>query len=449
MRRVRLLTVFGFSVFLMAVFFAAPMASAKEGKLLEPLSVEKRQDDRTDQKVVLSGFSSLPSRRNILNLDRDRPWSLPRKTAAVSFIDTLRVLGLRFDFVEELPDDPLTTGNGKFDLNSFEDFVATYGHEIDPSPHNRRYFETHFEALASYYFFVSGGKIVMDTAIDESLCGDTLCDRLFDVYPKEMDSVYHLPHTMAYYGSQNPYEGLTEYFIDCIAIADQDPDIVFADYDAYFLFHAGSDRQNDVLNDTPYDLFTGYIFVIDPNEAPWVDTDGPDSVRVIDALIMPETASQNNRATALNAVMAHEFGHQLGLPDLYRTDNFQTKVGDFALMDNNGFGTGVDFGFEVGRGCNCVLNDIVTFLNMAEAGCEDVGHRPWFILAVLQRLKHIAFGHGFGDVVNQGFGHDAFGTYRDGAINGEIDACAGRTKDRQPEYYAQRARSDNNAQESA
>ena len=67
---------------------------------------------------------------------------------------------------------------------------------------------------------------------------------------------------------------------------------------------------------------------------------------ITDAIVMPEMASQDNRATALNAVMAHEFGHQLGLVDLYRTDNFFTQLGDFALMDNNGFGTGVDLGFE-------------------------------------------------------------------------------------------------------
>jgi M6 family metalloprotease-like protein len=347
MRQDRHSTAIGFSAFLILVLFLAPAVPARDGKLLEPISVEKRQDDRTDQKIILSGFNSLPSRRNLLNLERDKAWSLPRKTASASFIDTIKILGLRFDFVEELPDDPLTTGTGKFDFSPFDSFVVKYGHEIDPSPHNRQYFETHFEALASYYFFVSGGKLVMDTAIDGSLCGDTLCDRLFDVYPEEMDSVYHLPYTMAYYGFDR--DGLDSFLVHCIREADKDPDVVFSDYDAYFLFHAGSDRQNDVLNDSPNDLFTGYIFYIDISYAPWVDTDGPDSVRILDALIMPETGSQDNRATALNAVMAHEFGHQLGLPDLYRTDNFRTKVGDFALMDNNGFGTGVDFGFEVGR----------------------------------------------------------------------------------------------------
>ena len=73
-----------------------------------------------------------------------------------------------------------------------------------------------------------------------------------------------------------------------------------------------------------------------------------DSTTIWDALILPETANQDNRATAMNAVIAHELGHQLGLLDLYRTDYFITNLGDFALMDHNGFHTSVDFKFGVG-----------------------------------------------------------------------------------------------------
>ena len=49
--------------------------------------------------------------------------------------------------------------------------------------------------------------------------------------------------------------------------------------------------------------------------------------------------SQDNRVTVMNAVIAHEFGHQLGLVDLYSTRTFMTQLGDFALMDNNGMNT--------------------------------------------------------------------------------------------------------------
>ena len=122
------------------------------------------------------------------------------------------------------------------------------------------------------------------------------------------------------------------------------PEIDFASYQSVFLFHAGSDRQNDIgFPETCNDLFTGFISFRDS-----VPVDN-DSAAVRNALMMPETAVQDNRATALNAVMAHEFGHQLGLVDLYDTRNFMSQLGDFALMDNNGFGTGIDFSFDAGR----------------------------------------------------------------------------------------------------
>jgi len=306
---------------------------ADGGKILTPLSIEKKAVDPDDRRVVLNGFHSGVSPRNILNLERENPWSLPKRSASAAVVDTIRLLGMRFDFLYESTDDPLTTGRGKFDLRDTLAFQEEYGHMIDPSPHDKRYFEKHFQALRNYYFFVSDGTIEL----------------VWDVYPQDDTAAYHLDKSMGYYGSQNPYIGLTEYFIDCIQLVDTvETDLRFGDYDSYFLFHAGSDRQNDIgFPETPSDFFTGYIFFIDT--ALYVDKEGGDSTAIVDALIMPESASQDNRATAINAVMAHEFGHQLGLIDLYRTDNFFTMMGDFALMDNNGFGTGIDFGFEVGR----------------------------------------------------------------------------------------------------
>ncbi|MEP0828069.1 MAG: hypothetical protein HRF51_06060 [bacterium] len=306
--------------------------SGREGKLLVPSGLQKRNIDKKDQRIIQSGFHSQASPRNLLKRDRDKPWSLPKLSGAQADIDTLRILALRFDFVYEIPDDPNTTGRGRFDMRDTLTFQNEEGHMIDPSPHGREYFEKHLEALAYYYFFVSEGKLVLE----------------WDVYPRQSDSVYHLPQTMGYYGSVNPYIGLVRYMEDCLMLADtSEPAIDFAAYDSYFLFHAGSDRQNDIgFPPTESDLFTGNVFLAKPI---YVDKTGADSVAVGDAVIYPETACQDNRATALNAVMAHEYGHQLGLVDLYNTFNFFTQVGDFTLMDNNGFGTGIDFGFSVGR----------------------------------------------------------------------------------------------------
>jgi hypothetical protein len=45
--------------------------------------------------------------------------------------------------------------------------------------------------------------------------------------------------------------------------------------------------------------------------------------------------------------MGHEFGHQLGLVDLYDTRTGMTQVGDFSLMDYNGFGVNINLGETV------------------------------------------------------------------------------------------------------
>jgi len=170
----------------------------------------------------------------------------------------------------------------------------------------------------------------------------------WDIYPPGPDSVYQLPQVMSHYGRcdfSEVVEGLEYYFIDCVETMDREsPEIDFASYQSVFLFHAGSDRQNDIgFPETCNDLFTGFISFRDS-----VPVDN-DSAAVHNGLMMPETAVQDNRATALNAVIAHEFGHQLGLVDMYDTRNFMSQLGDFALMDNNGFGTGIDFAFDAGR----------------------------------------------------------------------------------------------------
>ncbi len=325
----------GFLLSLTAAALICHPVGANDGKILRPLSTEKKQIEDKNQPVVQGGFHSMSSPRNILKLERDKPWSLPKlaSTGAVLHADTLRILALRFDFRYENPDDPNTTGRGRFDMRDTLTFFQEEGFMIDPSPHVKAYFEKHIEALNIYYSIVSEGKIAV----------------VGKVYPEESDSVYHLPHTMGYYGSQgaNKSFGLEEFAHDAIRLVDSaEPSINFADYDTYLLFHAGSDRQNDIgFPPTPSDFFTGNVFLGDAELVP-VDNGG-DTVK--DVMIMPETASQDNRATALNAVMAHEYGHQLGLADLYSTSNFMTQVGDFSLMDNNGFGTGVDFGFVVGR----------------------------------------------------------------------------------------------------
>ncbi|MEE8403925.1 MAG: hypothetical protein V3S17_00885 [candidate division Zixibacteria bacterium] len=274
-----------------------------------------------------------------LGLKRKNKWSLPEHALAADFLDTLNILVLRFNFQYETIDDPNTTGRGRMILDdpfvNAADSAAYYdmvGHLADPPPRDSLYFDAHLRALQKYYETVSEGKITLS----------------WDIFPPANDSLYTLPQPMNYYGKcsfDSVITGLENYFIDCIQLADTvSPEIVFSNYQSIFLFHAGSDRQNDIgFPETCSDLFTGFI-----SFGSTIPVDN-NTTFVQNALMLPETASQDNRGTALNAVIAHEFGHELGLVDLYNTGTFLTQLGDFALMDNNGFGTGLDFGFTVGQ----------------------------------------------------------------------------------------------------
>lgn len=270
---------------------------------------------------------------------RKAQWSLPEQALSTSFDTIIRVLVLRFDFQYEEQDDPNSTGRGRMDLsrplaNAVDSarYFDTIGHWIDPPPHDSAYFSSHMRALNLYWLQVSQGRYHL----------------VWDIFPKRNDSLYTLPHPMSYYG-RCPFDsvvvGLEEFFKDCIHGADSSPEIDFSRYQAIVIFHAGSDRQNDIgFPQTCADLFTGFIKFKDSIP---VD-DGRTYIRK--AVMMPETACQDNRATALNAVLAHEFGHQLGLVDLYNTRGFMSQLGDFCLMDNNGFGSGIEYeGFTVGK----------------------------------------------------------------------------------------------------
>jgi hypothetical protein len=68
-----------------------------------------------------------------------------------------KVLAVMVEF--QTDDDPLTTGNGKFDL-SFPNKKI-----IDPPPHDKRYFEAHLQFLKNYFakFSIDVDYEIVDT----------------------------------------------------------------------------------------------------------------------------------------------------------------------------------------------------------------------------------------------------------------------------------------------
>jgi len=312
------------------------------------LRIEKVAQPASSKKLFVDfenkGFKSDVSQKNLLHLKREHPHSFPILAKPyISYPETLKVLGIRVEFQEEIPDDPHTTGNGLFDMRTQEKFLQDEGHAIDPSPHDTLYFQKHLEALNNYWWTVSKGKLAI----------------VGEIYPKSETLAYRLPHPMAYYGAPDSslsgkVEMLRQFYHDSFNLADSlsrdgDSSIYRIDfenkkYDSFVIFHAGADQQGDLgalVAPTPGDLYTGFITL---GDTVWVNGG---NFPITEGTFMPETPSQDNRVTALNAVFAHEFGHQLGLVDLYNSQTFMTQVGDFSLMDNNFADVGVDVGYGI------------------------------------------------------------------------------------------------------
>ena len=245
------------------------------------------------------------------------------------------LLVILVDFAMEETDDPNTTGNGTFQLEPDPEYIYSVG----APPHNREYFETNLEALKYYYLAVSAGAYELS----------------YDVYPKNRPA-YTLPKSLGYYNPPNASSELfvsrmEEYFKTALETADStDPDIDFASYGHYMIIHSGSDWQHDILGNTPSDLPSFFINVGDGKEA--VVDNG--AVLISHCCNVPETISQDfyesvengktihNGYGALNAVMAHEFGHSLGMVDLYNVYNSSPMVGVFDIMDSGGSGILID-----------------------------------------------------------------------------------------------------------
>ena len=310
---------------LVAALILVSTAGARQLTIKQKVQVDESQ--RPHRKCDVSD-------RNLLGLEYSARYGMPKQALSAEVPAVIRILAIKVEFPLESPDDPQTTGNGRFDLRTLAQFEAQEGHVIDPAPHTNEYFLSHLEALTSYWNVVSNNRLTLE----------------YEVFPKQADSAYQLVRSMAYYGLQSPEFGLGEFIFDAITTADADPGIDFfneitaeANYDCFLVFHPGSDQQNNLPNfgqPTPGDLFTGYVKL----GLPFPVDNGAMLVR--DAIVMPETASQDGRVTALNAVMAHEFSHQIGAVDLYDTRTFNTCVGDFSLLDNNGFGVNIDLGDE-------------------------------------------------------------------------------------------------------
>lgn len=155
---------------------------------------------------------------------------------------TVNVLALRVQFQKETPDKAQTTGDGHFDLQDLRSV-----RQIDPAPHNKRYFEDQLLAMKNYFEDVSDGKLNINYTVKPD--GDT--------------AAYTLTKLMEYYGIRGTQQArdqrLAEFFADAVTLADQTDNIDFSNYDYVILFHAGSGEDFSLENSTTADLSSRFV----------------------------------------------------------------------------------------------------------------------------------------------------------------------------------------------
>lgn len=294
------------SVMLCAVFiFAFNEYLRTRGAELNKIYYEKRKALKYKYPDI-DQFMFRPSDRDIIDFSKKAP------------TDTVTVLVLKIEFLEDTTS--LTTGNGKMDLRGSMDGEFVMDSTGDSSrnlyydpPHDSLYFYRQMEALRNYYVDDSHGKLYVD----------------FDIQPKGLHNTFTVPHEMKYYGDTiNIVQGMFSLLRDGIKEAEI-AGLDFTPYDCVIIFHAGSMWQTDMLYDSPFDLPAVYISGAD---IVFGEPIRAGSREYIDGIIYSETGNQDNGIAYIQGGLVHEFGHQLGLYDLYDTSGKTMGMGGWALM---------------------------------------------------------------------------------------------------------------------
>ncbi len=171
-------------------------------------------------------------------------------------------------------------------------------------------------------------------------------DGAVTIVPTLADSVFTLPHPMAYYGDDARFQERVVYLVrDLIGLADSTID--FRPYQSIVIFHAGQGQETDVRDNSRDQIWSAFAtpkdfqtILPDSTGAVGIETNdligGSTYFRVKEAVILPEEESQDSRVFGMTGVTCHEFGHQLGLPDLYDTNpgqhGYNQGLGSWDIM---------------------------------------------------------------------------------------------------------------------
>lgn len=250
----------------------------------------------------------------------------------IKFSDSLKIVAILVDF--QTDSDPLSTGNGKFDLsNKYYNPSLQRDTVIDSPPYDSAYFADHLLFVKNYFAKSSKGKLNISYEI--------------------FGNVITLPKVMKEYSPQKNESNLKlgELFKDAWTIADNYID--FSVYDpnktAFVLFHAGVGRDIDLssifgFDPTPYDIPSVYLGLKTLKDIYGQSYNGfvtQEGFIINNSMIIPSTELRMLNLTSgdfllqlgINGILVGSVGSYLGLPDLFNTKTGKTGIGRFGLMD--------------------------------------------------------------------------------------------------------------------
>lgn len=171
--------------------------------------------------------------------------------------------------------------------------------------------------------------------------------------------VITLPRTMGYYGADSADSDTTdvkggEFAQDIVAQLDQT--VNFAQYGGIIVFHAGVGQESDINKVNTGQIWSTFLTrrrlqrYLDPDNNAYPGLPTNDGVFLTNIVVMPESEYQDYFPDAsgdpdglylfsMYGVLAHQFGHLLGLPTLFDNDSDDGDsqgIGHWGIM-----GTGV------------------------------------------------------------------------------------------------------------
>ncbi len=197
------------------------------------------------------------------------------------------------------------------------DYVSTTtGNGTMLPEHDMAYFDSILGRMETYYDEVSYGLLTVNTHITEQ--------------------IYTLDNNMSYYGANDERTKRNVNLVND-AVIKADPDINFNQYRKFIVIHAGSGEESDVRDDSPNDIWSNHVgeYQMWAVLGQAISTDDGTTIR--DISIVPETQDQDGYfGSNITGVICHEFGHDLGLPDLYDVDYNSNGIGIWGLMGAGG-----------------------------------------------------------------------------------------------------------------